>query len=49
MIGPRLNSSGRLGEAQDALQLLLSEESEAVPAARKLNELNKSRQDWKPS
>jgi len=44
-LGPRLNAAGRLGMAQDALELLLAEEKEqASSLARKLDWQNRDRQ-----
>lgn len=46
VIGPRLNASGRLVEAEDSLLLLLSEnENEAEVIANKLHSVNNTRQD----
>lgn len=46
VIGPSINASGRLEQAEWALKMLLSEnEKEATELATKLNELNKERQD----
>ena len=46
VIGPRLNSSGRIVDAEDSLKLLLSEnEDEAQYYAMKLNSVNSERQD----
>jgi hypothetical protein len=45
-LAPRLNASGRLGDAQRALRLLVSEtREEAEPIARELEEENLSRRD----
>lgn len=45
-IAPRINACGRMGFAEQALQLLLSNENEQViELARKLNEYNKERQE----
>lgn len=45
-IAPRINACGRMGFAEQALQLLLSNENEKViELARKLNEYNKERQE----
>lgn len=45
-IGPRLNASGRMGDATRALELLLTGESEtALRIGRELDDLNKARQD----
>ena len=44
-LGPRLNAAGRLGTAEDALQLLLTEDlSEARALAVKLDQQNQERQ-----
>jgi single-stranded-DNA-specific exonuclease len=44
MLGPRLNAAGRLGTAQDALQLLLTEDSRrAREIAKDLDEQNRER------
>ncbi len=46
VIGPSINASGRLEQAEWALKMLLSEnEEEAEELAKKLNELNKERQE----
>ncbi|OGC49565.1 single-stranded-DNA-specific exonuclease RecJ [candidate division WWE3 bacterium RIFCSPLOWO2_01_FULL_37_15] len=46
IIGPRLNSSGRIVDAEDSLKLLLSDsEEEAQKYALKLNNVNSERQD----
>ena len=46
IIGPRLNSSGRIVDAEDSLKLLLSNsEEEAQTYALKLNSVNSERQD----
>ena len=46
VIGPSINASGRLEQAEWALKMLLSEnEKEAEELAKKLNELNKERQE----
>ena len=46
VIGPRLNASGRLGSAMDAVRLLTTNSQKyAIELASKLNELNKERQD----
>lgn len=46
VIGPTINSSGRLESADYALELLLSEnEEEAISKAKYLRELNRERQD----
>lgn len=46
VIGPSINASGRLEQAEWALKMLLSEnEKEATELAKKLNDLNKERQD----
>ena len=45
MLGPRLNASGRLGNASDSLKLLLTENvDEAQGIAAKLNRINQERQ-----
>ena len=45
MIGPRLNAAGRIGHADDALALLLTDDrSSAVAMARQLDEMNRKRQ-----
>ena len=44
LLGPRLNASGRLGDANDAVKLLLTEDfSLAMPQAQKLEALNHQR------
>ena len=46
VIGPSINASGRLEQAEWALKMLLSKnEKEAEELAKKLNELNKERQE----
>ena len=46
VIGPSINASGRLEQAEWALKMLLSvNEEEAEELAKKLNELNKERQE----
>ena len=46
VIGPRLNAAGRVGSAEDALRLLLSEdENETKALAQRLCEYNLKRQD----
>ncbi len=46
VIAPRLNAAGRIGEAMEGLQLLLTEdENEAVDRARKLDTINARRQE----
>ena len=46
VIGPSINASGRLEQAEWALKLLLTkDEKEAEELAKKLNELNKDRQE----
>ena len=46
VIGPRLNSTGRLVNASESLQLLIEEdEVKSKQIANKLNEVNKERQD----
>lgn len=46
VIGPSINASGRLEQAEWALKMLLSEEEkESEELAKKLNELNKERQE----
>ncbi len=45
MLAPRLNASGRLGNANDSLQLLLTNDQiEAQEIASKLNQINSGRQ-----
>ncbi len=44
-ISPRLNASGRMASATDALELLLAGEEAAPALAQRLNELNKLRQE----
>ncbi|MBP7829774.1 MAG: single-stranded-DNA-specific exonuclease RecJ [Kiritimatiellae bacterium] len=45
VIGPRLNAAGRLGDAQAALELLLTEDAGAAePLARQLDRGNRERQ-----
>lgn len=45
-LAPRINACGRLGEAEKALKLLLTDShEEAVKIANELNELNKERQE----
>jgi single-stranded-DNA-specific exonuclease len=45
-LGPRINASGRLGDAALAVDLLLSEDPRfCAQAARRLEELNRERQD----
>ncbi len=45
VLGPRINASGRLGSAQKALRLLLSEDpKEAASLAKDLEEINRKRQ-----
>jgi len=45
MLGPRLNASGRLGNASDSLKLLLTENvDEAQEISAKLNRINQERQ-----
>ncbi|MDP6987771.1 MAG: single-stranded-DNA-specific exonuclease RecJ [Phycisphaerales bacterium] len=44
-IGPRLNAAGRMGHAQEALDLLLSDEpEEAAALAKRLSSVNQQRQ-----
>lgn len=44
-LGPRINAAGRLASAEDALQLLLTEnKTEASQIARRLDRLNRDRQ-----
>ncbi|MBI2414943.1 single-stranded-DNA-specific exonuclease RecJ [candidate division WWE3 bacterium] len=46
VFGPRLNATGRIGSADDALLLLLeNDETKALEHAKKLNQLNVDRQD----
>ena len=46
LLGPRLNAAGRLGDAGEAVRLLLSEDTaEATHLARKLDEENLKRQE----
>jgi single-stranded-DNA-specific exonuclease len=46
MLGPRINASGRIAEADLGLRLLLSEDAiEARAMAEKLDEVNKRRQE----
>jgi single-stranded-DNA-specific exonuclease len=45
-IAPRINAAGRIGEAGDALQLLLTDdEAQARDLARRLDDLNRERRD----
>ena len=45
-LGPRINAAGRLASAEDALRLLLTENrTEASQIARRLDRLNRERQD----
>ena len=45
-LGPRINAAGRLASAEDALRLLLTEnKTEASQIARRLDRLNRQRQD----
>ncbi len=45
ILGPRLNAAGRIGDAKDGLQLLLTEDpAEAAVLAERLEQLNTSRQ-----
>lgn len=45
-LGPRLNAAGRMGESNDALRLLLTEDrAEAAALAGKLGEVNRARRD----
>ncbi len=45
MLGPRLNAVGRIGDANDGVALLLSDDPvEAAAMAERLNELNRERQ-----
>jgi single-stranded-DNA-specific exonuclease len=44
-LGPRLNAAGRIGNAHDALELLLEDDGERCgELARKLNDINRQRQ-----
>lgn len=46
VIGPRLNAAGRLGTAQKAFDLLLTESRDAaMPIAQELNDANRQRQN----
>ena len=46
VIAPRLNAAGRMGDAQKALDLLITDDpGEAARLARELNELNQARRD----
>lgn len=46
VIGPRLNATGRIGDATDALNLLVTkDEAKALVNAKNLNELNFKRQE----
>jgi len=46
LIAPRLNAAGRMGDAQKALELLITDDrAEAGRLARALNELNAARRD----
>jgi single-stranded-DNA-specific exonuclease len=46
VVGPRLNASGRIVDARDSLELLISPEERLVgEIARKLNQVNTERQD----
>lgn len=46
VLGPRLNASGRLEEAANALELLLeNDENKALQIAQNLNQINSQRQD----
>ena len=46
IIGPRINATGRIGQAMDALKLLVTQNSDfASKTAQKLNELNTKRQE----
>jgi single-stranded-DNA-specific exonuclease len=46
VVAPRLNAAGRIGEAADALQLLLTDDDgEAEVLARRLEEINRARQE----
>jgi single-stranded-DNA-specific exonuclease len=46
ILGPRLNAAGRIGDANDGLRLLLSDDpAEAEALARRLEQLNTERQD----
>jgi len=45
-VAPRINAAGRMGESADALRLLLTEdEAEAGALARRLDDVNRVRQD----
>ncbi len=45
-IAPRINACGRMGHANEALKLFLTEDkNEAIELTKKLNEYNKTRQD----
>uniref|UniRef100_A0A7C4XI74 Single-stranded-DNA-specific exonuclease RecJ n=1 Tax=candidate division WWE3 bacterium TaxID=2053526 RepID=A0A7C4XI74_UNCKA len=46
LLGPRINATGRIGSAEDALNLLLEKDiGQALVLAKKLNDLNVDRQD----
>ena len=46
VFGPRINATGRMGDADEALQLLLeTNEEKAFELARRLNQMNLERQD----
>ena len=44
-LGPRLNASGRMTHARESLELLLAQEEEALPLARRLERLNQKRRE----
>jgi len=46
VVAPRINAAGRMGDAADALRLLLTEDAdEAATLARQLDDVNRVRQD----
>jgi single-stranded-DNA-specific exonuclease len=46
VVAPRINAAGRLGDAEDALRLLLSEDSvESRALAERLDDMNRERRD----
>ncbi len=46
LVAPRLNAAGRIGEASDALRLLLTDDAdEAAALARRLDDINRTRRD----